>query len=86
MNIRETLNELGYKLVATEEWGDVYGISITGGNAYVSISEEPVTVQAVKMPDDADAVTTVVHFNHACEELTDLLRKWSDVTPATYSE
>ena len=86
MSIRDTLNDLGFQLAHSDEPGEVYGKQGNGFNILVSLGVGDGIIQAVKMPESEDQPTTVIHFNRTCDELADLLRKWSgDVTPAVFN-
>ena len=82
MSIAETLLQHHYTLEDDSPDGQVWKLAGGDVNYYVSVAEDGI-IQAVKMPTDHEAATTVVHFNRVCEELLDLLRKW-DVTPAEF--
>lgn len=85
MTIKDTLDQFGYALVDTNEDGEVWCFGHDHMNVYVSLSVGDGIIQAVKMPVDEETPTTVIHFNRNCDELTDLLRKWSDVTPTAHN-
>jgi len=81
MSIKETLTELFYELEDTTPESNVYQLCHNYYKTFVVIGAVDPTIQAVKIPHDVEEDTTIVHFNRDCEELSDLLRKWSDVTP-----
>lgn len=81
MSIRDTLTQYGFRVVDTDEDAEVWCIEGNDYTAYVQLAVGDGVIQAVKMPLDSEDKTTVVHFNSICDELTDLLGKWSNVTP-----
>jgi hypothetical protein len=83
VSIRDTLKQFNYQLIDSNDDGEVWASEHSRFKTYVSLAVSDGIIQAVKAPDDDDETTTVIHFNRNCEELTDLLGKWSsDVTPA----
>jgi len=82
MNVIETLNELGFGLIDTDDRGSVYGLDGVDYNLYVNLPNENEVIQVCKIPEDEEQFPTIIHFNRNCEEIVDLLRKWSNVTPA----
>jgi hypothetical protein len=84
--LRDTLRELNYQLIDTDELGEVWACENQDHQFYVSLLDGNGIIQLVKSSHDPDKDSTVIHFSRTCDELTDLLRKWSDVTPATYSD
>ena len=86
MTITETLVQYGFKLIDTTDEGDIYATENSDDyTTYVSVALGDGVIQAVKMPVDHEQATTVIHFNRLCDELTDLLKKWADVTPAEFN-
>ena len=80
MSIKETLTELFYELEDTTLESNVYQLRHNYYNTFVVIDAVDPIIQAVKVPHDTEEGSTIVLFNRDCEELSDLLRKWSDVT------
>jgi hypothetical protein len=81
VSIRDTLQQYGFRLVDSDEGKEVYASESADFTAYVQLAVGDGVIQAVKSPEDPELPTTVVHFNQVCDELTELLRKWSNVTP-----
>jgi hypothetical protein len=79
MSIHDTLAELFY---AREdiELATVYELSHNYYKTFVVLTSADPLIQAVKVPHDIEESSTVIHFNRDCEELSNLLRGWSDVT------
>ena len=81
MSIKDTLEELFYEVEDSTPESTVYKLSHNYYKTFVVIGAVDPTIQAVKIPHDIEVDTIVIHFSRDCEELSDLLRKWSDVTP-----
>ena len=81
MSIHDTLAELFYALEDIEHDSTVYKLSHNYYKTFVVLTSADPTIQAVKIPHDIEEPSTIVHFNRDCEELSNLLREWSDVTP-----
>ena len=81
MSIHDTLAELFYDLEDVEPESTVYKLSHNYYKTFVVLKDADPTIQAVKIPNDIEEQSTIVHFNRDCEELSNLLREWSDVTP-----
>jgi len=81
MSISEKLHNLGFVPEDETHEAHVY----RNGSAYVVMMKADPTVQAVMMTDDPEGQMLTIHFSRVCEELFDVLGKWSRVTPAEFN-
>jgi len=81
MSIVEKLTSLGFTTEDDTDEAQVYRC----GHAYVVVMKADPTIQAVMMTDDPEGQMLTIHFSRPCDELFDVLGKWSDVTPAEFN-